>query len=706
MPEQISGFMITQRKYLKNFLKGLLKKGIDGGGIGLENLTSELLKNTELIWFDDSFCSMSFERQNQLFESLAKTIDLKTVVIFLIPDKYFGAELIDFNSAQQETGLRYFREFEDLLRKHFLGVFQINTKIRTDFFDGGNFHNLGHGLVLKPQNRVDKELILGVVSKDKKTLNDFLLSQGLKEEPVFSLKYYYVKIRHFVLKWPKSVSRRIYLSFIHRLENRIRILNNELFSRFSARLSEQNSKLKKEIISGSLLLEATFRDDLFRLFDRFGISAKAKFFLSKTNLFSFSNCFEDLEKIFEFVDRLSFAASSVSSVRQKNATPCSQGILPQKEHILIISGMFPSIKHGGGLRVFDTILELNQKGYKVSLLCLEPLESELSCYLQLEKYLYDFCFFSPENFSADSCENWLKKQKTYYNVIHFEYPMTADWIPQLGRYGRFSVFTFMECVSRRLVMDLETLQIDGESEVLKLVSRTKDLIEAVYLESKAVQYADKLITLTPEDQDFVLKYFKGESVVVPTGVSRDLFRDKGISPNPGSVGFVGYYSHYPNIDALEWYFANVHSRVAKSVKNYKFQVYGKGDLSRFRQRYSGDPTVNFVGEFKDLHDVIQSQDVCVAPLVSGAGLRGKVMQYSALKRPTVTTSIGVSGLPYVHGEAMFVCDDPTEFAESIIKLLNDRNLRNSMAQKAFDITQRNYSWDQAIDMLETIYVGG
>ncbi|MDD5706906.1 MAG: glycosyltransferase, partial [Kiritimatiellae bacterium] len=78
----------------------------------------------------------------------------------------------------------------------------------------------------------------------------------------------------------------------------------------------------------------------------------------------------------------------------------------------------------------------------------------------------------------------------------------------------------------------------------------------------------------------------------------------------------------------------------------------------------------------------QRAAVCVAPLVSGAGFRTKVVQYAALRRPCDATSIAVEDIALEHGREIMVADDCQSFASSVVTLLRNHVLAARMAEAA------------------------
>ena len=98
--------------------------------------------------------------------------------------------------------------------------------------------------------------------------------------------------------------------------------------------------------------------------------------------------------------------------------------------------------------------------------------------------------------------------------------------------------------------------------------------------------------------------------------------------------------------------------------------------------------------------------ICLCPLVSGAGLRGKVIQYSALRKATVSTTIGICGMPFKDNESIFIADAPGDFARKVVSLLRDTGLRTRISECAYKLAWDHFSWAIEIEKLETHFRTG
>lgn len=376
--------------------------------------------------------------------------------------------------------------------------------------------------------------------------------------------------------------------------------------------------------------------------------------------------------------------------------------------ILFVTSIFPSVEHGGGLKVFDTIQELVALGYKVSLYSHYHEDHDLKSYNHLLPSLAHVRLVNLENFQAKDFNEWMDRKNLTFDLAHYVWPHASAVIPRDHSRIKCHVFDFIETTARRCIMGIESMLETRDFKQLGL--RLFDLVESMLNEARASAYCDKFICITEKDAEFSRDLYKiPEPHVVQIGVSRHAILDPlndslapKIEPKPLSVGFIGNFNHYPNIDGVEWYLNHVHPLVVARVPDYIFHVIGYGLPDSLKLKYK-DPSVNFVGAVDNVIDALRPLSVCVAPLISGAGFRVKLNQFSVMHKPTVSTTIGACGMPYINGKSMFISDDGAEFADDVVSLLKDPNLNSEMGRQAYQVVEQNYFWGPHIKKLVQAY---
>ncbi|MFC1896922.1 glycosyltransferase family 4 protein, partial [Thermodesulfobacteriota bacterium] len=381
---------------------------------------------------------------------------------------------------------------------------------------------------------------------------------------------------------------------------------------------------------------------------------------------------------------------------------------PGRMKILVVSAMFPSIEHGGGNRLFDIISELSAE-HEVALFSAYMPEADKYSMELLKHNVCEMNLVDEESLNHQTILEWLSdlnRKHGHYHVIQCEYPNSVALIDTLRPFGLKVGFTYMECVTKSYLIRLQNSI--RETDFVNIGQLARSFWEFAVEELEAALKTDFQIAVTPEDADFIELASGIRPDIIPTCLSQSQVIDrfekcKNIEPQGNTVVFLGYFNHFPNIDGVKWYVRNIHQEVKNKVPDYRFLVVGAGDTNELKKLTSEDDSVVYTGRVDDIAPEIMRGKVCVLPLISGAGIRGKLNQYSLANRPSVSTTIGNTGLEYEDGETVLIADTPEDFAEAVVKLLTDNNLNRNMANKAKSHAEENFTWDSHIERLKEIY---
>lgn len=134
----------------------------------------------------------------------------------------------------------------------------------------------------------------------------------------------------------------------------------------------------------------------------------------------------------------------------------------------------------------------------------------------------------------------------------------------------------------------------------------------------------------------------------------------------GNALFVGTMSWAPNAEGAHWYEnqvvpllpASVHTDIAGGY------IGGKPPATHHHQ-------VTWHGRVPDLKPLYKHAGVFVAPLLSGSGIKMKILNALGRGLPVVTTGIGAEGFPPGWEDAVTIADTPKAFADAICRLCTD-----------------------------------
>ena len=177
----------------------------------------------------------------------------------------------------------------------------------------------------------------------------------------------------------------------------------------------------------------------------------------------------------------------------------------------------------------------------------------------------------------------------------------------------------------------------------------------------------------------------------------NLDRDGG-----SGIAYVGGTNPFPNLDALQFFAADVlpHVRAAVDVP-----VTWIGRASREQQReYAERHAIDLTGYVDDVKPLLRAAACHIVPLRVGGGTRLKILSSWAMGKPVVSTSVGCEGLAAKDGENILIRDEPAAFAEAIVSVLNNRNLRGRLGEQGRRTVEHSYSWDTVGRQMNAAYL--
>jgi polysaccharide biosynthesis protein PslH len=201
-----------------------------------------------------------------------------------------------------------------------------------------------------------------------------------------------------------------------------------------------------------------------------------------------------------------------------------------------------------------------------------------------------------------------------------------------------------------------------------------------------------LLTTTERDFQVFKKDLPNQNMaVVQNGAGNSFFEDLGLKPEPCSMVFTGLFTHLPNSDGIIYFLDHIFPLIRGLESRARIHVVGKSPTRALRARASESVVVT--GFVDDVRPYMARAQVFVIPLLAGGGIRGKALEAMAMKRPIVTTTIGVEGIDLRHEHSALVADTPEAFAKEVVRLFRDPGLREQLAQNAFATVQRSYNWE-------------
>ena len=200
-----------------------------------------------------------------------------------------------------------------------------------------------------------------------------------------------------------------------------------------------------------------------------------------------------------------------------------------------------------------------------------------------------------------------------------------------------------------------------------------------------------VIAVSENDRALMSRWAAPEHItVIPTGVDLTQYRPDPEAPEPGSlVTFVGAMDWEANVDGVEYFCSEIWPAIKAEVPEARVRIVGRNPSRRVAKWASG--AIEVTGRVPSVVEHLRQSAVVIVPLRIGGGTRLKIYEAMATAKAVVSTTIGAEGLDVHHGRDIMLADDPRSFAQAVIMLLRDRELRHRY-EKAAAETAARYDW--------------
>jgi glycosyltransferase involved in cell wall biosynthesis len=277
------------------------------------------------------------------------------------------------------------------------------------------------------------------------------------------------------------------------------------------------------------------------------------------------------------------------------------------------------------------------------------------------------------------------------DVVHVRQLPMAAYAPDLGRTPRL-----LELI------DAETLA-SSRDRVGTLRARIRGRV-ARAIERRAVRPFPVVTVVADPDAAALRHLAPGTRVeVIPNGVDAGRFQPRpDLTPIPDSIVFVGAMSFPPNVAAVSWFVAEVLPHLRAVRPDVTVTIVGR-DPDPTVVALAADPAVTVTGSVDDVRPFLARAAVVVAPMVSGSGIKNKILEAMAMQRPVVATSLAAEGVVATPGRDLLVADGAPAFAAAVESLLADPGRAASIAAAGRALVETRYTWEACAAAYAALY---
>ena len=205
----------------------------------------------------------------------------------------------------------------------------------------------------------------------------------------------------------------------------------------------------------------------------------------------------------------------------------------------------------------------------------------------------------------------------------------------------------------------------------------------------------QVTTISPPDtRELETLAGPGSNVLtVPNGVEAAFL---GPLPEPSrrrGVAFWGNLAFGPNDEALRFFLNDVYRPMLRPA-GVEFCVVGPNAPRWLIDFAAADTGVVLPGYVPDLRANVTRYPVMVNPMLTGSGLKNKVLEAFALGIAVVSTPLGVEALPEVRdGIHVLEAEDGISFGNAVLDLLENERRRLALRAAANSLVSQHYRWE-------------
>lgn len=314
--------------------------------------------------------------------------------------------------------------------------------------------------------------------------------------------------------------------------------------------------------------------------------------------------------------------------------------------------------------------------------------------------------FSPQSYHIQRFVNDAYAQRLQvileqenYDIVQLETLYLAPYIPVIRRYSK-----------ARICLRAHNIEHEIWERIARHTPKGPRRWYLQYLSQKLKRFElqqlneyDLIAPISARDETRLRELgLQGPSTVIPIGMETPQYPFQELSLRaPHSISFIGSLDWMPNQEGLQWFLDKIWPKLATTYPQLKFHIAGRNTPESFYRYASKQVVVH--GEVPSSVDFLSQHPIMVVPLLSGSGMRAKILEAMALGRQVITTRVGLEGIGAEHGQEVLIADRLEEWQKAFQLCFEELTLAPEMAHRARQFVQEHYHYRAVAKRLKASY---
>lgn len=235
-------------------------------------------------------------------------------------------------------------------------------------------------------------------------------------------------------------------------------------------------------------------------------------------------------------------------------------------------------------------------------------------------------------------------------------------------------------------------------------------------EGDIVSRFEHTLAVTQEDREALMEVFPGNATngkggiptgkitVIPIAIDVHSISPRLTQNTSKEIVTLGSMHYPPNAQGILWFAKEVFPHILKAEPAARLTVIGKNpprELIELAVRYEN--TIEVTGYVERLGPYMANAELMVVPVLTGGGMRVRILEALARGIPTVTTPVGLEGIEAQSGKEILIAEGVSQFAQAVLRLLSDPALKDTLSSKGRRLVEERYDWRVVLKQVEGVY---
>jgi glycosyltransferase involved in cell wall biosynthesis len=378
--------------------------------------------------------------------------------------------------------------------------------------------------------------------------------------------------------------------------------------------------------------------------------------------------------------------------------------------ILFISPRVPyPPTDGGAIAIYNTVTGAARAGHEVYLLSLNTpkhlqegpvvpglvyqeavfVDTRFSFFKAVKNIITGKLPYIAERFVSEDFSQAIERllKKNTFDIIQFEGTYVAWYVDVVKKFSNCPLVIRAHNVEYVI---WERLAENKTNPIKKFLYN--DMVKKLrVLEKDYYNKFDGIASITYDDGERLRALGINKSIkVVPFGVGIEKFLHKEEVPKkPFTIFMLGSLDWRPNQEAAIWFVENIWPELSKAIPQLELHIAGKNTPPKIYKLKQDRVFIH--GFIEDSLKFMQEYDLMAVPLLSGGGMRVKIIEGMALHKAIISSAIGAEGIMCEDEKNILLANTKEEWIGKIKNYFKDPERYRNLGNNAGRLVENTYS---------------